>query len=140
VNTQITLRFTSSQRSIPDRVELARDMVVTQHGRVSICTSNRARSLVLFCSLIAAVGLAQAQTKMFKCVVDGRTSYQQTACSVSSPATDAKPIAEPAATPRASASGASSRAGARAAPPQAIADGSLQTQARSTIALREVQR
>jgi hypothetical protein len=89
---------------------------------------------------MAAAGLAQGQTKMFKCVVDGRTAYQQTACSISSPAADAKPMAEAAAAPQPAASGASSRAGARAAKPHARADGSQQTQAGSTVAWPEVQR
>lgn len=38
--------------------------------------------LLLLASMAAPMSLAIAQTKMFKCVVDGSTVYQQTACPV----------------------------------------------------------
>jgi hypothetical protein len=52
-------------------------------------------------ALLAAVTTgAHAQTKMFKCVVDGRTIYQQTACAVQPAADEAKAAAAAASAPR----------------------------------------
>ena len=57
-------------------------------------------------------GLAQGQ-KMFKCLIDGRTVYQQTACPAN--AIDAKRAAEPAPGPASAASPAGARVPAPAA-------------------------
>jgi len=79
------------------------------------------RWLVLCCVSIAAAPLTHAQTKMFKCMIDGRTVYQQTACPVSARADDVKPVAAAASANQLPASGPSARAGARAAAPSASA-------------------
>jgi hypothetical protein len=74
------------------------------------------RLLPLFAVLIAAAPPINAQSKMFKCTIDGRTVYQQTACPVTQQANDAKPAAEAAFAPASSAS----RAAARAREPRAL--------------------
>jgi hypothetical protein len=51
------------------------------------------RLLLLSCVLVAAAPPMHAQTKMFKCIIDGRTVYQQTGCPVSARADDVKPVA-----------------------------------------------
>jgi len=59
--------------------------------------SLRAMGLLPLVPLMVAATLpAVAQTKMFKCIVDGHTVYQQIACPVIQPATEA-PSAPPAA-------------------------------------------
>ena len=66
--------------------------------------------LPLFAVLIAAAPPANAQSKMFKCMIDGRTVYQQTACPVTQQANAAKPAADAASAPASSASRPTARA------------------------------
>lgn len=44
--------------------------------------------------LIAGAAPVSAQTKMFKCTIDGRTVYQQSGCPVSNQPTDMAPAAQ----------------------------------------------
>ena len=81
------------------------------------------RLLPLFALMVTAAPPTNAQSKMFKCMIDGRTVYQQTACPVTQQANDAKPAAEAAFAPASFASQATARA--RAATPSAsVASGS----------------
>src|SRR5258705_9475336 len=61
--------------------------------RTLVKTSRRTRLLMLACVLLTAALATHAQTKMFKCIIDARTVYQQTGCLVGSLADDVKPIA-----------------------------------------------
>jgi hypothetical protein len=66
--------------------------------------------------LLLAAGSAPVQAqglKMFKCLIDGRTVYQQTACPPN--AIDVKRAAEPASAPASAASPATTRAAVPAA-------------------------
>ena len=61
--------------------------------------------------LAMAAAPASAQTKMFKCIVAGRTVYQQTECAAAAPdKEEAKPAARAASAPRRAASAASGAA------------------------------
>jgi len=81
------------------------------------------RLLPLFALMVTAAPPTNAQSKMFKCTIDGRTIYQQTGCQVTQQANDSKPAAEAAFAPASSASRATTRA--RAATPSAsLASGS----------------
>lgn len=59
-------------------------------------------SLLLLVSMAAPVTLANAQTKMFKCMIDGHTVYQQTACPVTQSASEAASTPPSASTPASS--------------------------------------
>ena len=56
-------------------------------------------SLLLLVTMAAPVTLANAQTKMFKCMIDGHTVYQQTACPVTQQASEAASAPQTASTP-----------------------------------------
>lgn len=49
--------------------------------------------------LVATAVSAHAQTKMFKCLIDGRTVYQQSGCPVSLSASEPAPAAAAASQP-----------------------------------------
>jgi len=102
-------------------------------------TSCRTPLLLMPCLLIAVALPTHAQTKMFKCIIDGRTVYQQTGCPVGLRADDVKSIAETAAAYRPPAS-AAARASASAATLPASAGGNPQTQAKTSDTRREIQR
>jgi hypothetical protein len=82
-------------------------------------TSCWARLLPLFGVLLAAIPTTHAQTKMYKCIIDGRTVYQQTACPVNAQTDDVKPTAEAASASRQTASHPSVRPAAHGAKPSA---------------------
>jgi len=103
-------------------------------------TSCGERLLLLLGMLVAAAPPTHAQTKMFKCIIDGRTVYQQTACPVNPQADDVKPLAEAASAYRPPASRPSARATARAATPSASAASNSQTQAETTGARGKIER
>ena len=81
--------------------------------------SCHARLLLLSCVLVAAAPPMHAQTKMFKCIIDGRTVYQQTACPVGPRSDDIKPVAGVASANQPAASGASAPRTPRATPAKA---------------------
>jgi len=104
--------------------------------RTLVKTSRRTRLLMLACVLLTAALTTHAQTKMFKCIIDARTVYQQTGCPVGSLADDVKPTAGTAAASRPAASGPSMRGGARAATPPASAGGNPENLAKTADARR----
>ena len=95
------------------------------------------RLLPLFALMVAAAPPTNALSKMFKCTIDGRTVYQQTACQVTQQANAAKPVAEAASAPASSASRATARA-RPGTPSASVASGSLM-QAESTGARAKAQ-
>lgn len=52
------------------------------------------RCLLLVEVLATGVAASHAQTRMFKCITDGRTIYQQSACANAAPADAAVPVAQ----------------------------------------------
>ena len=56
-------------------------------------TSCRDRMLLLAGLLLAAAPPLRAQSKMYKCIIDGRTIYQQTACPAAQRGSEANPTA-----------------------------------------------
>ncbi len=85
-------------------------------------------SLLLLVSMAAPVTLANAQTKMFKCMIDGHTVYQQTACPVTQQASEA------ASTPRTASSPASSPSLRSIQPEKAAARSAMSASAPSSPA------
>ena len=74
--------------------------------------------LLLLGALAVAATAAPAQTKMFKCLVAGRTVYQQTQCAdaAAPEKEEAKPAARAASAPRRAASAASGAAPGKTVP------------------------
>jgi hypothetical protein len=89
----------------------------TLENRMKMETSCWARLLPLFGVLLAAAPTTHAQTKMYKCIIDGRTVYQQTACPASAQADDVKPTAKATSASRQAASHPSVRPAAHGAKP-----------------------
>ena len=69
--------------------------------------------------LLTAAPALHAESKTFKCMIEGRTVYQQTVCPVSSQSDDVKPAAEAASASHPAASHPCTRSAASSAAPSA---------------------
>jgi hypothetical protein len=89
--------------------------------------------MALLCFALATAAPIHAQTKMFKCMVDGRTVYQQTGCPVVSSQTDeGNPKLQSTSSDALATAGASSVVGRRALATSTRASGKPAEHARPT--------